>query len=287
MDLYIELAHSVELKFRILETPIAELWLERMALRNSYLLDHPNRFYGFDTPEQERQRANIMMLECIETINSYRDIINRKVDITDQDCLNYLHNIFERFHGLLDSQDTEFYQQAPDRVKRALADLNLCVHRCESVNRKLKPRFVCTWYGLPKTNTLTDELMQQHGTVNPKWGSVCLNYAEIGKTLEHLTQDRDSYIADQAFKPFNYYSADFVVRFFEDSMNEVAQRIIAMAKYYNDHTEFFVSRGYTDISHPRLMPLYFPVAELVETMPREQLLELIQTHQVVTRVHIE
>ena len=287
MILSIEFNNKFTLQFRVLDTPVAQLWLERMALRDRYLLDHPDRFYGFNSYQDEVDRALAIINNCISTINDHDPIISKSLnDINDQDTLNYLHNIFERYHGLLDDQSSKYWSMAPDQVRRALAELNLAVHRCESVARGTRPRFVCTWYGLPKTQTLTDKLIQECGTVSPAWGSVCLNYAEIGKTLEALSADRDNYIADEAFKPFNHYSADFVVRFYEDSVNRIAQRAINMTEYYQAHKDFFEQRGYTNITHPRLMPLRFPVAELIETQPREQILEQVRENQLVTRVEL-
>jgi len=177
MNLSIELA-DLTLTFDILDNPLAELWLERMSARDQYPLDHPDRFYGFDTQEEEEARALTMIQANIDVINGYSPIITRQLTaVDDQDTLNYLHSIFERYHGLLDQQDQEFFVRAPDQVKQALADLNVNVHRCESVARGSRPRFVCTWYGLPKTKTLSDDMFK-YATPNPKFGSVCLNSAK-------------------------------------------------------------------------------------------------------------
>jgi hypothetical protein len=288
MVLSIELDNTFTLKFGVLDTPVAQLWLDRMTNRDQYPLDHPDRFYGFNSYQDEVDRALLMINNCIDTINNHDPIVSKSLNtVTDQDTLNYLHNIFERYHGLLDQQSEEYWNHAPEPVRRALADLNLAVHRCEAASRGNLPRFVCTWYGLPKTHTLTDDLMREYGITNPKFGSVCLNYCEIGKTLENLTQDRDNYISDEAFRPFNHYSADFVVRFFEENINIVGKRVIAMSTYYQQHREFFEQRGYADFQHPRLLPLYFPVAELIETMPRNELLETIRKYQQVTQVSIK
>ena len=219
-------------------------------------------------------------------INAHESIINRPFVYT-QDCLNYLHNIFERYHGLLDQQTSPYWKSAPNTVRKALAELNLAVHRCESVSSGNQPRFVCTWYGMPKTHTLDSELQKVHGDQQVKFGTVYLNYCEIGKTLEDLTKDRDNYIGDDAFRPFNHYSADFVVRFFEDSINDLAQRVMAMSLYYQQNNEFFAQRGYTEFANPRLLPLRFPVAELIETEPRDQIIEQIRQHQTITRVELE
>jgi hypothetical protein len=278
---------DLKLQFQVLENPIAQLWLERMSVRDQYLLDHPDRFYGFNSQEEEEDRALGLIQSSIDIINNYSPIITRPITAAgDQDTLNYLHNIFERYHGLLDQQDQEFFVNAPLEVKQALADLNINVHRCESVMRGNRPRFVCTWYGLPKTKTLSNDLLK-YGTLNPKFGSVCLNYCEIGKTLEDLTQDRDNYISDDAFKPFNYYSADFNVRLHEETVAYAAEKCHRMRDYFNQHIDFFHDRGYNSYRDPRLLPLRFPVAELIETMPREQLLNKIKQRQLVTKVYIK
>jgi len=275
------------LEFQILDTPIAELWLERMASRGSYPLDHPNRFYGFDSPQQEQTRAEQQIQQCIDTINTHQRIIDRPfTNAHDQDCLNYLHNIFERYHGLLDQQDHDFWNGSTPAVRQALAELNLAVHRCESL-RGAKPRMVCTWFGMPKIKSLSKDLLQDYGQLSPRFGSVCLNYVEIGKTLEDLAKDNDQYIGEEAFRPFSHYSADFVVRFYTEAPPVIQDRLSKMRAYYKQHEDWFHSRGYTSFDDVRLQPLRFPVAQLVETMPRDMLYSSIAQHQHVNRVWIE
>ena len=282
--LHIELGDdNFDLKFQLLDSPITELWVERMQSRQSYTLDDPARFYGFNNQTEEIAIATAMITRCIDTINAYQPIINRQfTTVHDQDCLNYLHNIFERYHGLLDQQTTEYWNNAPDSVRRALANLNIAVHRCETASQGSLPRFVCTWFGMPKIKTLPLDLMSQHGVLTPTWGSVCLNYVEIGKTLEDLAHDNDQYIADIAFKPFNFYSADFNVRFYEPT-----PPLDSMKNYYNIHREFFGQRGLTDFNDPRLLPLRFPVAELAKPYDKEQLLDQIRQRQYVNKVYLQ
>jgi hypothetical protein len=286
--LHVELAHTFDLRFRVLDTPVAELWLERMSCRDPYPLDHPDRFYGFDSTEVEEDRAVQQIQQCIDTINSHSRIIDRTfTSVTDQDCLNYLHNIFERYHGLLDQQDHEFWNHSPDVVKQALAELNLAVHRCETVARGSRPRFVCTWFGMPKTQNISPDLIAQYGQLNPAFGTVCLNYVEIGKTLEDLTLDNDAYIAEEAFKPFDHYSADFVARFFEQTDQDIMDRLEKMHNYYNTHVDFFHSHGYNAFNDPRLLPYRLPVAQLETQFTPDQVLQQIQQRQYITRVYIQ
>jgi hypothetical protein len=280
---------DLSLQFRVLKNPIAELWLERMSQRHQWPMDDPQRFYGFNTQQEDEQISLAKIQECIQGINSWQPLIARSLStVHDQDTLNYLHNIFEQWHGLLDQHPIHpVFGDIPNAVRQHLANLNVSVHRCESAARGNRSRFVCTWFGMPKTKTLPVDLMQTHGTLNPKFGSVCLNYAEIGKTLEDLARDRDNYISDDAFLPFNHYSADFNVRMHEETVDYVSDKLVRMQEYYNQHREFFFDQGFTTFQDPRLLPLRFPVAELVETQPRDQLTEAIRQHQHITQVTLQ
>lgn len=274
---------DLTLKFQIRSSPVAQLWLERMQQRHAWPLDHPDRFYGFGTPIAERDRAIRDIQQCIATINSHEPIIHRQFEYT-QDCLNYLHNIFERYHGLLDQQNSVYWQQAPDAVRKALAELNLAVHRCESVASGARPRFVCTWFGMPKTHQLDPELQGVYGDWRIKFGTVYLNYCEIGKTAEDLAHDNDKYIADDAFKPFSHYSADFNVSFHDRDLSEIYGSV---QRYIDSHRDFFLAHNITGVYNIKAQPLRFPVAELVYAGNREELLFQIARRQWIHEIIIE
>jgi hypothetical protein len=274
---------DLSLKFRVLDNPLAQLWLERMGQRYQYSLDDPERFYGFNSLEQDQILALKKINHCIDQIRSRRDHIDRGhvQSVHDQDSLNYWHHVFEIHHGLLEQENKT------DPLTPVLCELNVAVHRCEGVARGNRPRFVCTWYGLPKTKTLTAEIMKQHGTLNPSFGSICLNYCEIGKTLEDLTQDRDNYISDNAFRPFQHYSADFNVRMHQETPQYISDKIVRMKDYYNLHRDFFFERGYGSFDDPRLLPLRFPVAELVTDLAPADLITAIAQQQCITQVNLQ
>jgi len=273
---------NFELNFQIRDTPVAKLWVERMQARGSYPLDHPDRFYGFGTLAQEQNRAVEYIQSCIATINSHEVIIHRPFEYT-QDCLNYLHNIFERYHGLLDQQNTDYWNRAPDKVRRALAELNLAVHRCETAAEGTQPRLVCTWYGLPKTNCLDLALQEQYGDNQIKFGTVYLNYCENGKTVEDLANDNDKYIGDDAFRPFGYYSADFNVQFHNQDLTE---RYGKVQQYIDQHRDFFLAHSITNVYNTQARPQRFPVADLIYTGNCDQLLADIAARQWVQQATI-
>jgi len=274
---------DLTLKFQIRSSPVAQQWVERMLERNKWPLDHPDRFYGFSTPVEERDRAVSMIQQCIATINAHEPIIDRQFEYT-QDCLNYLHNIFERYHGLLDQQNTPYWQQAPDAVRKALAELNLAVHRCETVAAGSNPRFVCTWFGMPKVHRLDPALQKIHGDWRIKFGTVYLNYCEIGKTVEDLAHDNDKYIGDDAFRPFSHYSADFNVSFYDRNLSDIYGSV---QRYIDQHQDFFVAHNITSVYNVKAQPVRFPVAELVYASNREELLFQIARRQWIHEIILE
>ena len=284
----LEKEKPITLRFQLRDTPLSHRWLEKWYASRQYPLDDPSRFYGFNSVDQEVERAEQEIRECIDTINQFAPIIQRPfTNVNDQDCLNYLHNIFEKYHGLLDQQDHEFWQSAPIVVQQALAKLNVSVHRCETAASVQQPRMVCTWYGLPKTDALTVEEMQNYGELAPAFGTMCFCYVEIGKTLEDLTHDLDNYIADEAFKPFNFYSVDFVVRFADIDSITVAEKLDSMKRYYQQHLQFFSTQGLNNFQDPRLLPLRFPFADLILDQTKEQLIQSIKNKQYVNKVYLQ
>jgi hypothetical protein len=280
--LVITLDNNFELCFNIRKTPLAELWIERMSHRHAWSMDNPDRFYGFGTAQQEQERAVGMIQQCIATINDHQHIIDREFEYT-QDGLNYLHNIFERYHGLLDQQTSEYWHSAPNKVRQALANLNLAVHRCEAAMAAPRPRFVCTWFGMPKTKQLDVETIHTHGELQIKFGTVYLNYCEIGKTVEDLAHDNDIYIDDDAFRPFGHYSADFNVAFYNQDLN---QKLFSIQQYIEQHQEFFLARSIESVYNVKAQPLRFPVADLEYTGTQQKLISQIRSRQLVREVNI-
>lgn len=275
-----------ELQFQIRHISIAKRWVERLlSAKQKYTIDDPGRFYGFGSVAAQTEQALVDINQCIDDINSFESIIDRHLrDINDQDTLNYLHHIFETYHGLLDQQQHDFWRRAPDLVRKNLANLNVLVHRCESIYRGARPRHVVTWYGLPKTEKLSDIDYSQF-QLEDCFGSVCLNYVEIGKTLEDLAYDNDQYISDQAFRPFKHFSADFNVKFFEDSNRLTREKYNIIKNYYNSNRSFFADRGYA-WEDPKLAIGSIVLADLSSELSREEILAALETRQWVKFVNI-
>lgn len=274
------------LQYTLRDYTVVDKWCEQLILAQAqYQIDDPTRFYGFGKITDQQIDSVYRINTCIDSINSFEKIIDRKLtDINDQDTLNYLHHIFEIYHGLLDQQTHELWLRAPLEIRKSLADLNVLVHRCESAQRKCEPRHVVTYYGLPKTKTL-DLADYSHFTDDYKFGTVYLNYVEIGKTLEDLTQDNDQYIADEAFRPFKHFSADFNVKFWNEDPRQLYEKHVKIKKYYDSNQKFFTDRGLY-WGHEYLQNGSIPLADLNYSGDPQDLLENLQTHQYVTRVEL-
>jgi hypothetical protein len=274
----------IQLRFAVRHNPIADAWIERMTQRDAWSLDDPERFYGFDSEEKEQQRAEHLIQNCIKVINGHAPIIDRPFTSTqDQDYLNYLHHIFETYHGLLDQQTHDFWIQAPDTVRGALAQLNIAVHRCESLKLS-QPRLVCTWFGMPKIYKLDPVQAVAYGSMTVPFGTVCLNYVEIGKTVEDLAHDQDPYIGDDAFQPWQRYSADFFVPFYHI---DTRAYLPVMQNYIQQHRDFFVAQGIENVYATRALPMRYPVADLEDPRSEQELIDLIAQRQHITRVSLE
>jgi hypothetical protein len=231
-----DLHDSIMVQYHLRDNPVVARWVKKVMLaQQQYEIDDPARFYGFGSIKDQQHNALEKINRCITTIKLYYPEVTGQyvADVADQDLLNYWHFIFETYHGLLDKQ-----QASNTALRPVLADLNICVHRCESVARGAEPRHVVTWYGLPKTDVLD---LADYDQVQYTWGAgtVFLNYAEIGKTLEDLAFDNDQYIRSGAFQPFRHYSADFVVRFYEQTPEQAAEKRAIIDAYYRSQRAVF------------------------------------------------
>jgi hypothetical protein len=151
-----------------------------------------------------------------------------------------------------------------------------------------QPRFVTTWYGLPKTHHYFNDDYNLF-TNDYKFGTIYLNYCEIGKTLEDLCKDKEldehSYAHAEAFKPFDYISADFVAMFYNADMSKCKEDNKEMWKCFDKNKEFFTNKGYTKYDE-RLASGRVPVADIVTDLSNTELLDILKEHQCVSNVKV-
>lgn len=270
---------TIDLNFNLIDHHFKAKWCERLIMAQSrYKIDHPDRFYGFSNSKYSAEYTVAAMNNTIDKINGYVQLIDRHIQsVDDQDTLNYLHHMFEIHHGLVETQHTNKLLVKYPELQPLLCEINLLVHRIETLSRTPNhKRFVTTYYGLPKSKSLTTEDFSMF-TLEETFGTVYLNYCDIGKQLEDLALDNDQYIADDAFVPFTHYSADFVVRFWDTTADGILARKQRITTYYQDHYKFFKDKEYAKLDDPRLAIGNIPLATL-EYTSQEEVLAAINTH---------
>jgi hypothetical protein len=244
---------SVE--YRLRDYPVVQRWAECLVLaQQQYHIDDPSRFYGFGDYTDQVQDALGRINQCITAIKlSYPEITRGYVEsVNDQQSLNYWHHVFEVYHGLLE-------KQTGHDSESVLAELNISVHRCESVARGALPRHVVTYYGLPKIELLKNS---DYNFFTDTWsaGTVFLNYAEIGKTMADLARDNDDFIHRTAFQPFQHISADFNVKFYAQTDLQAQTIRAKIHDYYNKNYQWLGSLS------AKLQAEYLPLADIVGTV---------------------
>jgi len=283
---------DLTLTYNINDTSIAQRWAELLAESiEKYSIDDPERLYGFDTETLERQRAVDAINKCVDTINDYKPgfVERRMTSELIQDDLNYLHHIFEVYHGML-NEPHEFYLAAPTEVRKALGQLNLEVHRCEAMAegtvRKMLPTHLVTYYDMPRgpEHRLLEDADYEHFTDFYEFGTVYLLYVEIGKTLQDMSIDNDDHIGDEAYKPFRNYASDFVIRYFGTSHETWNNYRKLFRKHYEENQDFYDARY--NYSHIYNRPGNIPLAKLQTHLSPEEVVAEIQKRQFVSNIEL-
>ena len=283
---------DLTLTYNINDTSIAQRWAKLLAESvEKYSIDDPERLYGFDTETLERQRAVDAINKCVDTINDYKPgfVERRMTSELIQDDLNYLHHIFEVYHGML-NEPHEFYLAAPTEVQQALGQLNIEVHRCEAMAkgtiRKMLPTHLVTYYDMPRgpEHRLLEDADYEHFTDFYEFGTVYLLYVEIGKTLQDMSIDNDQHIGDDAYKPFRNYASDFVIRYFSTSHETWNKYRKLFRKHYEENQDFYNARY--DYSHIYNKPGDIPLAKLQSHLSPQQIIEGIRERQFVSNIEL-
>lgn len=277
-----------DLEFDLLNHSVTEKWIEHVQLfvEAGQPWDDRERFYNFPSSLLGKAAVVDHLKFLVQTIKNYApEIVTREVsDELTQDDLNYLHHVFEVYHGLYDQQDTnEFFKHAPKAVQDALGDLNIWIHRYESLNGI--PRFVATWKHKPYRDQLEDSEYQLFD-LHEQWGDLIVNYCEIGKTLYDLWRDNDQHIADAGFQPLKHVCFDFTVRFSNKSAETVKQTEQAVWNYYDQRQDFFAAHGYTK-HDPRLGLGFITIGKIKHHGCQQDLINSIAQHQKFKSIKIE
>jgi hypothetical protein len=276
-----------DLQFSLLDTSVTQKWLKHLELfiNAGRPWDDIKRFYNFPNSEYTHDRVVDHLKHLVKIISDYAPgLIQIEIGSSvTQDDLNYLHHVFEIYHGLYDQQSSnEFFSNAPVEVQNALGDLNIWIHRYETLNAF--PRFVATWKYKPYRDILEDAEFDLF-TLHEEWGDLRLNYCEIGKTLYDLWNDNDQYIASEAFKPQSHMCFDFTVRFMNSTKLDFENTEKNIWEYFDQKQDFFHALGYKKYD-PRLSLGSVTLGRLIKHQSKQEIIDSISKHQCLKNIKV-
>lgn len=198
------------IEFAILQTDIAQRWADEIA--KNYPLYETDRFTNWPNSIKSKKYYEYYLKYHMDVIDKYGYKIDYdKVDF--QDALNIMHKHFEHLRGHVD-RPSFWYQTAPQEVKNSVDKFNILIHEYENFLEEEKqdfknPTIVCTFMDRPKYNLLKEDY--KYFTHSWEYGTVYINYCEVGKPLLDVFKDKDDHA--EAIFPQSTYSADFMIKF--------------------------------------------------------------------------
>lgn len=284
---YNDESDSVEIFWNIDKNPTAALWakLLKNAL-NQKTHFHP-RFTGFLRGPKDMAYMTNLLNRCIETINSgdlYK-IKERAEGVWSQEFSNIIHHHFEILCGTLENP-TEIYKKSNPEIRNAIRGLNQVTHDMEAYYRAEErvEHFPETYFSSiimqnydGKSYQFPDFVYDQFSLAT-KFGSVHLNYFQIGKTWWEVFLDKDEVIFPEAISPHRVASGGFDIFFGEYTPSPEMLR---------KFETFLLERG-QDIKNKKLCIGYCQVAELAEPKKysREQWRKIIGEHCIVKEIRL-
>ena len=205
---------TIDIEFDIFKTEIAQLWAEEV--NKNYEIFEDFRLKGFPNSGKDLEYYRKILTEQVIVVNEYKPNTISVVEIKTQEDLNYLHKFFEDLRGEA-IEGTEFFQTAPNHVQDAICKFNIYIHECEHIMRHYTayPEITCTYRDRPRY----DLRQQDYELFTFKWefGTVYINYCEVGKPLLDVFKDQDDHVGHDNVRPLKYYSSDFTIKFGPDT----------------------------------------------------------------------
>lgn len=248
-----------EIFFRLFETDIAHRWYAE--LKKNYEIYENDRFTNWPNSEKTKQWYIDNLNETIETVNSYENIIKERMFVgANQDVMNTLHKHFENLRGHIDL-GTEWFRRAPVNIQNAVEKFNVLIHEYEAFkkNSRIQKKhpystIVCSFHNRQRL-PLSDQ-DYRHFTFNWKFGTVYINYCEVGKPPLDVFTDKDEEVGSDAIRPQSSYSADFMIKFGPDTN---------MIYYYLRKIDFYFwcrkNRMFDRFGRFKISPGMIPVAK--------------------------
>jgi hypothetical protein len=203
-----------DIYFDLIENNISNRWFSVLEKSCSQIREC-DRFTNW--PETYKN-INFFISELnsqIDIINKYDNCVyHRLTEDSSQEQMNILHRYFENLRGERNT-GTPWYNTAPDYVKSAVDRFNILIHEYEQFLRKNKilysPVIVCTFKDPARYELL--DLDYDLFTYRWTFGTLYINYSEVGKNLLEVFKDNDNIVGDENIRPQRFWNADFMIKF--------------------------------------------------------------------------
>lgn len=285
---------TLTLPYRVLETPVAFRWfgcLKDVVMRGDRLV-HSDRFYNFaGDPRLEKAAVTAEINQCIDIINSYHHglITHRAFDEMDHIYLHELHEYFEKFRGPI-SKPAREYSEAPVDVQQAFNRLNVAIHRFEDLLhfKNRCPHFVADFENLQRHSLEPEDY--QHFTLGKKFGTIYMDYCEVGKHFWEMTLVDDNKFEADKIRPQRFYAANFLAWFAETySAEKTRHNYVMVQRWFERSQDALRQLGYSWEDGDLALGL-IPVAELImdnsQIAGQNSLVAQIAKHQCIAGVSL-
>ena len=258
---------TIPCEFALRDTELAQQWAREIA--KGYELFERERFTNWPNDNKDNYYYATEINKCIDVVvETYPGTISSRANLDmEQDTLNSLHVFFEQLRGpVLDP--SAWFIAAPSHVQAAIERFNVLIHEYEHVqfNRQWQPitqhpyaTIVGTYNDRPRYG-LADE---HYDLYTYKWtfGTVYINYCEVGKPLLDVFKDQDEHIGPDNIRPLHYWSADWMIKFGPSTLPEVYEHREKLfwdwfARKENFFNDLGIRRG------PKLALGLIPVADI-------------------------
>lgn len=216
---------KTELKYDIFSSKAAEIWSTCIQKARSSGFYENNRFYGF--VNQKRSQLESLLDELGDVVSELKGLHPELLfpEIDKSDILNSvkkLHYEFAHSHHV-----TNRINEANEKI---WARFNLILHSIENVFLTDKllnemdlalSRIVFTWNDNHRTEIPTESL--KDFTTSMQFGTIYINYAQVGRHLFEMYMAADDLLDDQHIQPFKYISGDSNM-YFGPSLDESSKK---------------------------------------------------------------
>lgn len=276
---------EVELKYKVRPSGVGPRFFSafKSIVDQGSTPREPKRFYGFLEPAQAKAEIAVRINQIIDKIHmEFPGLIEHRASADmDSQGTNHLHKYFEVHRGSVLNPGETFLKSSP-AVKRAWEDFNVQVHMFEgfrpnSYGNERTRRVVWTWKNRPRFDLAPEDYSLF--SLRREFGSLYLNYCEVGKQLTDIFDDDDrDVVGDENIRPLRFYSADAEL-YFGSPVTEAQ-----VEKYLREMDQFWDEVGLDRLGFRkgdvRNAIGFLPVADLdMPGLSSGDILQMLANHQ--------